>query len=297
MKKYPFAADQGLLTEEELVYIETKVLETFRYVLQARKIFPVVNIGQGGGAQLYRYYDEADPSEALIDMTGKGQGDDHPEKTAHDIDVPVIHKEFFLNWRDIASSRRIGPSVLDDSIRTATRKVAEAEDRLLISGECDTWAALGLEGLFTATGRTNNAASGNWPGAAVADINTARAALQASGFVGIEPVLIGPPAMIKCLDDLIANTAITYRQALLQNNLISAAMETSNAFASDCGVDSVVLVVPGEGNFWAVQDLPLEVHLWYDKVNNVYGTVRETIAPIVGRPESIAEINTITCAP
>ena len=294
MRKNPFVMDQGLLTEEEMLYVETAVLETFRFELQARKIFPVRNIGQGGGAQVYRYYDESDPSEAQISMTGKAQTEDHPEKEAHDIDVPVIHKEFFLNWRDIASSRRVGPGLIEDCVRTATRRVAEAEDRLLISGECPAWPALGLEGLFTATGRTSNL--GNvWPANAVADINVARAALQANGFVGLEPVLIGPPALVKCLDGLIANTGITYRTALLQNGLVSGIIETSNAYAADCGVGSVVLVVPGEGNFWAVQDLPLEVHLWYDKSQNVYGTVRETIAPVIGRPEAIAEIHSLAC--
>ena len=296
MRKNPFASDTGLLTAEELLYIEEKVVETFRFVLAARSIFPVINIGQGGGAQTYRLYTEQDPSGAQISMTGKGQSDDHPEKTASDILVPVIHKEFFLNWRDIASSRRQGPSVLDDSIRTATRMVAESEDRLLISGEYTGWAALGIEGLFGATGRTNTASSGNWPVNAVADVNIARAALQASGFVGLEPVLIGPPALVKCLDGLIANTGITYRQALLGNNLLSGIIESSNAFAQDGGVDSVILVIPGQGNFYAVQDLPLEVHLWNDKSQNVYGTVRETITPVIARAAAIAEINTITCA-
>jgi len=296
MKKNPFAMDQGLLTAEELLYVEEKVLETFRYNLVGRNFYEVQSIGQGGGAQTYRWYDETDPSEAQISMTGKAQADDHPEKEAHDIDVPVIHKEFFLNWRDIASSRRVGPGLVDDCIRTATWRVRDAEDKLLISGEHTGWAALGLEGFFSATGRTDNAASGNWPANAVADINTARAALQASGFVGIEPVLLGPPALIKCLDALIANTGITYRTALLDNGLISDAVETPNAFAEDGGVDSVVLIVPGNGNFVAVQDLPLEVHLWYDKSQNVYGTVRETIAPVIKRAAAIAEINSITCA-
>jgi len=294
MKMNPFSADAGLLTEEEMYYLEAKVLETFRYVLQARRIFPVVNVGKGGGVYNYRYYDESDPGEAAIDVTGKAQVDDHPEKTPHDILMPVIHKEFFLNWRDIEASRLQGPSILDDSIRTATRKVAEAEDRLLISGQCTTWAAQDLEGLFTATGRTNNA-GGAWPGTAVANINVARAALQNSGFVGIEPILIGPPALVKCLDGAIANTGLTYRSFLLQNNLVSGIIESSNAYAADCGQDSVVLVVPGEGNFWAVQDLPITTRLWQDKVGNVHGTVRETIAPVIGRPTAIAEINTITC--
>jgi len=295
MRLNPFASDAGLLTEEEMSYIENKVLETFRYQLVARQIFPVVQLGQDGGVQLYRHYDESDPSEAVIDMTGKGQSDDHPEKDAHDINIPVIHKEFFINWRDLASSRRQGPGLLDNCIRTATRKVAEAEDRLLISGECDTWAALGLEGLFTATGRGSAAQSGNWPANALADINTGRGVLQDAGYVAIEPVLIGPPALVKCLDGAIANTGLTWRSFLLENNIVSDIIETSNAYAEDCGQDSVALIIPNEGNFWAVQDLPLSVNIWYDKGKNVHGTVRETITPVIGRANSIYEITDIVC--
>lgn len=297
MRKNPFARDIGNLTEEEMLFVDPLVLETFRDVLQARKIFPVRNIGQGGGAIVYRHYDETDPSEAQISMTGKAESEDHPEKSAHNVNIPVIHKEFFLNWRDIAASRRHGSSLLEDSIRVATRMVAEAEDKLLISGDYDGWEGLGLEGLFSASDRTNDAsAGGNWPDGSFADVNVARAALQASGFVGLQPVMIGPPALIKCLDGLISNTGITYKQALLENNLLSGVMESSRAYTESGGVDSVVLVIPGEGNFWAVQDLPLEVNLWEDKAKNVYGTVRETIAPIIGRAASIVEINTITCA-
>jgi uncharacterized linocin/CFP29 family protein len=293
MRKNPFAQDVGVLTAEEILYVENKVLETFRYQLQARKIFPIVGIPD---AKFTRYYDEEDPSEAVIDMDGKGQSDDYPEKTAHDLKMPVIHKEFLLNWRDIEISRRQGPSILDDSIRTATRKVAEVEDRLLISGECTTWNALGLEGLFTATGRFSQAASGAWPANAVHDVNDARAHLQGHGFVGIEPVMIGPPALVKCLDGAIANTGMTYRSFLLQNKLVSAIIETPNAYAADCGQDSVVFVIPGEGNFWAYQGLPLTVRLWEDKVGNCYGTVREAIQPVIGRAISIAEINSVTCS-
>jgi len=293
MRTNPFAKDVGVLTEEEILYVENQVVSQIRYQLQARKIFPVRNIPD---AKFTRFYTEVDPSEAGIDMDGKAQSDDFPEKTAHDVKLPVIHKEFLLNWRDIDISRRQGPSILDDSIRTATRMVAEAEDRLLISGECTTWGALGIEGLFTATGRFSQAASGAWPANAVHDVNVARADLQGNGFVGIEPIMIGPPALVKCLDGAIANTGLTYRQFLLSNNLLSGIIETPNAYASDCGQDSVVFVIPGEGNFWANQGLPLEVKLWPDKMSNIHGTIRETIAPSIGRPEAIAEINTITCS-
>lgn len=292
MRTNPFAKDVGILTEEEILYIENEVVSQVRYQLQARRIFQVRPIPD---AKFGRFYNESDPSEAGIDMDGKAQSDDFPDKTAHDIKLPVIHKEFLLNWRDVNISRNQGPSILDDSIRVATRMVAEAEDRLLISGECTTWGALGIEGLFTSTGRFSQAASGAWPAAAVHDVNDARSHLQGHGFVGIQPVMIAPPALVKCLDGAIANTGLTWRQFLLSNDLVSSIIETPNAYAADCGQDSALFVIPGEGNFWAWQGLPLETKIWYDKSGNVHGTIRETITPAVGRPEAIAEINTITC--
>ena len=294
MRSNPFASDVGILTREEILYVEQKVVETVRYELQGRKIFPVRSVPD---AKFYRFYDEEDPSAASITMYGKAQSDDFPEKTAHDLKWPVISKEFLLNWRDIDVSRRQGPSILDDSIRTATRMVAQTEDRLLISGETTGWPALGIEGLFTATGRFDQGSVGNWPANAIHDTNDARAHLQSHGFVGLEPILIGPPALVKCLDGAIANTGLTYRSFLLNNKLVSGIIETPNAYAADGGVDSVLYVIPGEGNFWAMQGVPLTTRLWEDKAGNVHGTIRETITPVIGRATALAEINTITCAP
>lgn len=287
-------ANDGIVSEEEILYVRNKVVETFQEQLIARKVFPIENVPD---ALFYRFYDEDEPSEAVISHTGKPQSDDFPDLDAHDIKFPVIHKEALLNWRETSISQQSGGTkLLDRTIRNLTRMVAEAEDRLLISGECTTWLAMGIEGLFTATGRSAGAASGNWPANAIADINTGRAALQALGFVAIEPILIGPPALVKCLDAQIANTTSTYRQFLLDNNLVSAIMESANAYAADCGQDSVILVVPGEDNFWAAQGVPLTTRMWEDKTGNLYLTVRETIVPVIGRPTSIYEITTITCA-
>jgi len=286
-------ARDSILSEEEILYVRNKVVTTFQEQLIARNVFPIEN---SPDALFYRFYDEDDPSEAIISHTGKPQSDDFPDIDAHDIKWPVIHKEALLNWREVNMSQAGGTKLLDRTIRSLTRRVAEAEDRLLLSGECTAWLAMGIEGLFTVIGRSAAAATGNWPANAVADINTGRAALQALGFVGVEPILIGPPAMIKCLDGAIANTGLTYRTFLLENNLVSDIMESANAYAADCGQDSVILVVPGEDNFWAAQGIPLTTRLWEDKSGNIYLTVRETIVPVVGRPTSIYEINTITCA-
>ena len=293
MRADPFASD-SIVTEEEILYIRNKVVVTFQEQLIARSIFPIESVPD---ALFYRFYDQNEPSEAQISATGKGQSDDHPDLDPNDVPLPVIHKEALLNWRETAiSQQQGGTKLLDRTIRSLTRVVAEAEDRLLLSGECATWAAMGILGLFTITGRLGGAASGNWPANAIADVNTGRAALQAAGYVGVEPIMIGPPALIKCLDGQMANTTSTYRQFLLDNNLVSAVMESANAYSAACGQDSVILVVPGEDNFWAAQGRPLETRIWEDKTGNLYITVRETITPLIGRPTSIYEITTITCS-
>lgn len=209
--------------------------------------------------------------------------------------MPVIYKTFLIQWRDILASRRLGPSLLDDAVRTAAWEVADAEDRLLLSGECPTWLALGMQGLSTITGHPSATATGNWPGNAVADINTARANLQAAGYVGIPPILIGPPAMVKCLDQFMTNTAVTYRQALLDNELVSAVYESANLYDANCDQDIILLVVPQKDNFYMVESMAPTTLLWRDKMDNVYGTVREIVAPVIPRPASIYEIFDITC--
>ena len=295
-KQFDFlGADQGHLSQEEIQHIRATVVESIHHRLIARKIYPMSPDTPDPGAFFYRYYTETDPSQALIDLQGVAQADDIPIKDHHDVPLPVIYKTFLLQWRDILASRRLGPSLLDDSIRTAAWQVADVEDRLLLSGECTTWTALGIEGLATRTGRTSLAATGNWPGNAVADINVARAHLQAHGFVGIPPVMIGPPAMVKCLDQFMTNTSVTYRTALLANGLVSAIHESANVFSTTCTQDIMLLVVPEKDNFYMVESMAPTTLLWRDKMDNVYGTVKEIVAPIIPRPDAIYEITGITC--
>ena len=296
MRTNPFARDTGILTEEELVYIENKAVETFRYELKARKLFNVRQLAQDGGVREYRYYVETDPSESVLDMNGTAAVEDLPEKTRKTVKMPVNHKEAFIGWRDLAASRREGMSLLDDAIRTATRCLAETADRLLISGETTGWNALGIEGLFTATGRTTVAASGNWPANFIADINTGQGALNGLGFEGVEPILIAPPAVITALNGAVANTEITYKKFAINNDILADVMGTSSAYAADGGVDSALLIVPGSESFYAVQDLPLEVINWKDRMNNVYLSIRETIAPVIARPTAVYEISDIVLA-
>ena len=283
----------GILTREEVKFIETRIIEAVHEHLIGRDLFPVVNLSDAGW-KFYKYYEQLDMGQAVLSMEGIAQSDDFPIFPYSEVKIPIISKTFMLQWRDVLASRHQGQDLLSQVPRNAARQIAEEEDKLLLSGEYTGWRALGLQGLMTATGNLP-VVGGAWPANAVANINSARIALENQGFIGQEGVLIGPPAMIKCLDAQLTNTDTTYRQFLLDNNLVTSIYETRNLFTAVGGVDSVLLVIPGRDNFWMVQAQPPQVHWWMDKAGNHYGTVREAVTPVIARAESIARITGLTC--
>ena len=283
----------GVLTREEVKHIETRIIEAVHEHLIGRDLFPVVNLSDAGW-KFHKYYEQKDMGQAVLSMEGIAQSDDFPIFPYSEVKIPIIHKTFMLQWRDVLASRHQGEGLLTQVPRNAARQVAEEEDKLLLTGEYTGWPALGIEGLVTATGNLT-VAGGAWPANAIANINAARTALENQGFIGQEGVLIGPPTMIKCLDSLITNQTITYRKALLDNGLVTAVYETRNLFAAGGTTDSVLLVIPGMDNFYMVQAQPPQVHWWLDKAGNHYGTVREAVAPVIARAESIVDIQGLTC--
>jgi len=285
----------GVLTREEVKYIETRIIEAVHEHLIGRDLYPVVNLSDAGW-KFYKYYKMQDMGQAVLSMEGIAQSDDFPIFPYSEVKVPIISKTCMLQWRDVLASRHQGEGLLAQVPRNAARQIAEEEDKLLLTGEYTGWMALGILGLLRSAG-TSSLSAGAWPANAVADVNAARIVLEQAGFIGEEPVLIGPPGVIKCLDRQLTNTDTTYRKFLLNNGLVRAIYETRNLWPND-GVaqDSVILTIPGRDNYWMVQAQPPQVHWWDDKAGNHYGTVREAVAPVIARPTSIVEVHTVTCS-
>lgn len=286
--------DQGILTREEMKYVEETIIEQIHEHLIGRDLFPLVRVPDAGYMD-YKYYEELDMGEASISRYGTSQSDDRTLYYYNEVPIPIIDKTFFIQRRDILASRHQGPSLLEQYPRNAARQIAEEEDKLLLSGEYTGWAAMGIQGLMSAAG-TSAAASGAWPANAIADINTARIALENLGFIGTEGILIGRPATMKCLDRQLTNTDTTYRKFLENNDLIRASYETRNLFSTTGGADTVLLVIPGRENFYMVEAEPPTVDWWYDKMSNAYGWVHEAVVPVIARSEAIYRITGVTCS-
>ena len=288
--------DQGILTREEMKYVEQTIVEQIHEHLIGRDLFPLVRVPDAGYMD-YKYYKEIDMGPASISRYGTSQSDDRTIYYSEEVVIPIIDKTFFIQRRDILASRHQGPSLLEQYPRNAARQIAEEEDKLLLTGEYAGWAALGISGLSRAAGLTgvNNTAGGVWPANAEANINAARIALENRGFIGTEGILIAPPGIMKCLDQQIGNTEITYRKFLEKNDLVRATYETRNLFNHGTGAaDVALLVIPGKENFYMVEAEPPTVDWWYDKMKNAYGWIHEAVVPIIARNEAIQRITGLT---
>jgi uncharacterized linocin/CFP29 family protein len=278
--------DTGQLTDEEVRYIDARVVETVRPMLIGRRLFPVFRLPHAGFLKV-RGYRESDMSEATISLHGQTKAKDRVELAPFDITVPVIHKEFTLYWRDVIASRNGGLPIETRTAENAARQCAEEEDKLLLTGEYVGWRALGVEGLATATNR-NTTAGGAWPANAIANLSAAIAELESDGHQG-PYALIARTAQLRKLWQLISNTAEFYYPKIAQ--MCRAGIYASdNLFTSAAATTSALVVEPSQENFEVVVGQDLAIWAKQDEDMNLQGKVFEVLAPRIKRPESICEI-------
>lgn len=283
----------GALTDYELNYVETQIVKTVRPLLVGRQIFDVRQLPSAGYTK-YTYYTETDMGQATISMTGEERDEDIISLAESSVNVPIIHKEYTLHWRDVLKRRESGEDLNTQHAENAARQVAEEEDKLLLSGEYTGWNALGIQGIMTATGKQTEA-GGDWEDSGWnSDIPNAKAALRSYGFYGPYK-LIMPSAIYAKIEELYSTTDKWVFQLIgeliggVGNILIS-----DNLYPADGTQNEVVLVDTTPGNFELLVGSDLQNYLFQDKDMNYRGKVWEAVVPVIKRPKAIVEITDIT---
>jgi uncharacterized linocin/CFP29 family protein len=283
--------DTGRLTNEEILYIDNRVVETVKPLLVGRRLFPVFTL-PNAGFMTVRGYKRSNMSAARISLHGQGGAKDRTEKTPFDITVPVIEKDFEIMWRELEASREGGiPLDLQDA-ENAARKVAEDEDKLLLSGEYTGFRALGVEGLATATGR-NTTAGGDWSANAFTYVNNAIAELEADGHYGPYGLIVKPSWWRQIAGAFVTNTATTIAEKVAALCEVGV-FKTDSLYESDGTLHNALVVEPSQENFELVIGRDLEVRKQEDVRGNLECVVREILAPRIKRPTSICEITGLT---
>jgi uncharacterized linocin/CFP29 family protein len=286
--------DTAQLTDEEVRYIDARVVDTVRPLLVGRRLFPVFTLPHAGFITV-RGYKRTDMSQARISLYGQGKNKDRSIKTPFDITVPVIHKEFTINWRDLEASRANGLPLDTQDAENAARQCAEEEDKLLLSGEYTGWRALGVEGLATATGRNTKASAGAWPANSLTDLSAAIGELEADGHMGPYAAILRSSWAAK-LRALVTNTATKWIDVIQGDNpLFKAGIYVSDNLYSSAGATTVTLVVePSQENFEVVIGKDLSTFMKQDEDMNLQCKEFEVVAPRIKRPTSICELTGLT---
>lgn len=278
--------DTAQLTDEELRYIDNRVVDTVSPQLIARKLFPVFVLPHAGFTTV-RGYKKTSKAQARISLQGQGGSKDRATLSAFDITVPVIDSNFTLYWRDILASRNGGIPLETMEVEDAARQCAEEEDKLLLTGEYSGWSALGVEGLATATGR-NTKAGGAWPTNCIANVSDAIAELEADSHQG-PYALVARTTQLAKLRQLISNTSEFYMTKIAE--LCKAGIYASDNLYTSAGATTSGLVVePSQENFEVVIGQDLAAYTKQNKDMNLDGKVFEVVAPRIKRPTSICEL-------
>jgi uncharacterized linocin/CFP29 family protein len=283
--------DTASLTDEEIRYIDERVVEAVRPIIVGRRLFPVFTLPHAGFITV-RGYKRTDMSQARISLYGQGKNKDRSIKMPFDITVPVIHKEFTINWRDLEASRANGLPLDTQDAENAARQCAEEEDKLLLTGEYTGWKALGIEGLATATGRNTKASAGAWPANALTDLSAAIGELEADGHMGPYGAILRSSWAAK-LRALVSNTATKYIEVI--KDLFAAGIYVSDNLFTSAGLTTIAAVVePSQENFEMVIGKDLSTFVKQDEDMNLQCKEFEVVAPRIKRPTSICEITGLT---
>lgn len=134
----PVMVVNSLLTEDEWVEFEDMVLTASRHPLRVvdrfRSAGLVRPLGSVGSLEA-RWYVQSEITAASVNMTGRGRAErDLPEVLPDGVPVPVIFKEFSIDWRTLEASRRLGDGLDMTTMVEATRVVAEGYENLVVNG-------------------------------------------------------------------------------------------------------------------------------------------------------------------
>jgi uncharacterized protein DUF6260 len=245
--KAAVAAGKGLTTEalrtldtlrrDEWKYFDDVVLEEayIRLVgvadLKAKGL--QTTIANGLGKTSYEYEKMTAFDDAIVSMDGLAQSaNDLVEYLQDRLPMPITHKDFFLNLRNLTASREKGEPLDTTNVRQATRVVNEASEKMLFQGFANKFGGTSIYGYMTHPDRNTGGYDGSklWSDATkagssyLADVLNMLAAQQADRSYGPFIIYVPRDADVRLDNDFNAGTAnpISIRQRLLNVGSISA---------------------------------------------------------------------------
>lgn len=195
--------DQAPLTAEEWQTLDQTVVQVARRNLVARRFLTI--FGPVGTAVQTLTADRFQEGEmAHVSLFGAEEQGMVTVQSRHYVPLPLLYRDFRLEWRDLETSRRLGVPLDTTGAAIAASAVAEMEDRLIFNG----YDELQQAGFLNAEGR-QRLPLGDWSqgGGAFAAVVRGIQTLTSNHFQG-PFTLIVPPQLFVQLNRVYENTAV-----------------------------------------------------------------------------------------
>lgn len=262
------------LRKDEWKQMDEAVLKISRYRLtgiadlESRGL--VYNITNGLGTTVLEYENISDMNDAEVDMDGETEG--RNDRVQYDIaylPLPITHKDFRLNIRQLEASRTRGAALDTTQIEIATRKVIEKMEGYLFNGSGSTAYTFGggsIYGYLTHPNRVTGTLHAGWDDSAatgtgiIADVLAMKQALINIKQYGPYGIYI-PTEYETALDEDYEDTySKTVRQRILDIGNVEF-IKVSDYMTAD----NVVMVQLQSETVRMVNALPIAPLLWEEK--------------------------------
>ncbi len=182
------------------------------------------------GTTILEWERMGDMQEADVSLDGVTRSEnDRVEFSFEGLPIPIIHKDWYLNLRHLAASRKNGTPLDSTYNAEAGRKIAEKSEDLLVNGYPGKFGGLSIYGYTTHPDRNITAfgTGGSWSQVAktgeqiLTDIQTMISLANADGFYGPFVIYIDPTASIKLSGDFKTNSDKSIRSRMAEVDSVS----------------------------------------------------------------------------
>jgi uncharacterized linocin/CFP29 family protein len=274
-----FGRDQSPLSSEQWDAFDATVVRVAQRTLVGRRFISMFG-PLGPGTQVAPNDVFLGRNEGVVDMLGEEECDEIRAGSRRFLPLPIIHKDFMLHWRDLASAEESDDPLDVGAVASAASYCARSEDELIFLGNAD----LGYAGLRNVDNHLDVPHS-DWSGMgnAFRDVVAAVEQLTDRGFPGPFALAVSTRSYV-AMNRMFENTGVL---EIDQIKKIAAA----GVFVSPVLPEpSAIVVATGPENLDLVVGVDMRTAYIESSKMNHHFRVLETLVLRIKRPESICVI-------
>lgn len=245
----------------------------------------------GLGVQQWSFDKLSDMSDAELTWNFTTGSEDALNFTRTNVNIPVLHKDFKIDRRDVESAQRYRFNLKSETARVAGEKVTEMENDLVLMGYTSDGSNYDINGLYNAAGNSEATALdfGTY-GNALKKVRAAVNLLLADKIYPPYNLVLHPTQWSELAGSIDTTSGgsvdeMARIKQLIQGDIIVAPQITDGT--------GMLLATPGQRKFELVVSQDMTVESDFDRKRNIFGHVFEAVVPVVYDANAICKLTGI----